>query len=290
MKYLWTLAALAVVALGVSIGMNSGELEVNPDFTYDLSSPLEKIKLPKELKEISGLTWWDKNEVAGIQDEDGFVFIIDVKKEKIEEKEKFTKDGDYEGIAVVGKKLYITRSDGKLFRIKSFDRKDQSTKSYKTPLDYSNDVEGLCYDASENALLLICKDKAGLKKTKKNKRAIYAFDLESKELRKKPWMMIDLRDLEKFVKSNTGAEKMPHFMPSGIEISPTSGNIFVISSSGHLILEMKRDGSFVSCSPLPKSKFLQPEGITFDPEGNLYISNEGKDGAANILKFGLKAQ
>lgn len=286
MKYLWILIALAVIALGVTVGINTEQEEVNPNFTYDLSDPLERIKLPKDLKEISGLCWWDDHEVAGIQDEDGFVFIIDTKKEKVEQREKFTKDGDYEGIALVGKKLYITRSDGRIFRIKDYDKKDQKTKVYKTPLDYDNDVEGLCYDEISNSLLLLCKDRSGLKKHKKHKRSVYAFSLETKELRKKPWMQIDTRGLSDFVTEQTGRKKEKNFMPSGIEIHPKTGNIFIISSVGELIVEIDREGNLISCSALPKGTFSQPEGITFDPEGFLYISNEGRDGAADILKFG----
>ncbi len=36
---------------------------------------------------------------------------------------------------------------------------------------------------------------------------------------------------------------------------------------------------------LDKKTFRQPEGICFDPEGNLFISNEGQGGKANILIF-----
>jgi uncharacterized protein YjiK len=286
MKYLWTIAALAILALGVSIGINVKDFVTNPDFTYNLAEPLETIKLPKALKEISGLTWWDDNQVAGIQDEDGFVFIIDVNKEEIVEREKFTKDGDYEGIALAKNKLYITRSDGKLFRVKSFDKKDQKTKDYKTDLGYANDIEGLCYDPIDDALLLVCKEKSGIKKNKKHKRAIFAFDLKTKELRKKPWMLIDTRELKQFVFNETGSDKKFNFRPSGIEVHPITGNLFIISAVGHLIIEIDRTGKFIACSHLPRKDFKQPEGITFDPEGNLYISNEGRDKSANILKFG----
>jgi uncharacterized protein YjiK len=41
--------------------------------------------------------------------------------------------------------------------------------------------------------------------------------------------------------------------------------------------------------PLDRATFRQPEGIAFDGENNLYISNEGDDmSKGNVLKFVFK--
>jgi uncharacterized protein YjiK len=37
--------------------------------------------------------------------------------------------------------------------------------------------------------------------------------------------------------------------------------------------------------PLDPSIFKQPEGLAFDREGNMYISNEGGQGNAHLLLF-----
>ena len=39
---------------------------------------------------------------------------------------------------------------------------------------------------------------------------------------------------------------------------------------------------------LDPALYNQPEGMTFAPNGDLYISNEGGEGIATILKFKYK--
>jgi uncharacterized protein YjiK len=39
---------------------------------------------------------------------------------------------------------------------------------------------------------------------------------------------------------------------------------------------------------LDKKILPQPEGISFDPKGNLLLSSEGKQGGGLILKFDFK--
>ena len=39
---------------------------------------------------------------------------------------------------------------------------------------------------------------------------------------------------------------------------------------------------------LNKDDFSKPEGLSFAPDGTLYISNEAGDGPANILQVDLK--
>ena len=75
------------------------------------------------------------------------------------------------------------------------------------------------------------------------------------------------------------------FSPSGIAIHPITKNIFIISSVGKMVVEFTSEGKLQKIYSLNYSYFKQPEGISFDEKGNLYISNEAKGGKANILKF-----
>ena len=47
-----------------------------PCLPYDFSKPVETLKLPGRLKEISGITFWNTNKLACVQDEKGIVFLF----------------------------------------------------------------------------------------------------------------------------------------------------------------------------------------------------------------------
>ena len=59
----------------------------------------------------------------------------------------------------------------------------------------------------------------------------------------------------------------------------------MISSVGKLLVVLDRDGYILGVHALDPNLFRQPEGICFSPEGDLYISNEGRGGKGYVLKF-----
>ena len=73
--------------------------------------------------------------------------------------------------------------------------------------------------------------------------------------------------------------------PSGIAIHPVSGDLYVLSTVPQLLLILSANGRIRSINRLNPGLFEQPEGIAFDDDQNLYISNERVRHQANILKF-----
>jgi uncharacterized protein YjiK len=217
--------------------------------------------------------------MACVQDEQGIVFIFDAKKQKIVGEYTFADEGDYEGIAVVDTMMYVINSKGKLYRLRDFKGPKLKVKKYKTDLSEANDVEGLCYDKANNRLLISCKGEAGIDKKVKKSKAIYAFDLETKKLSKKPVFIIK-KDV---LKELTGhKEKLG---PSGIEVHPITAEIYVINHVGKLLLVLSPDGVIKKAIPLNQTLYRQPEGITFSPNGTMYISNEAAYREASIMRF-----
>jgi len=151
---------------------------------------------------------------------------------------------------------------------------------YKNNLSAVNDVEGLCYDSKNNQLLLALKGQ--LHKKDKDCRQIFAFNLVTKQLSDKPVLKICNEDFEAL-----GNMKIK-FRPSCLAIHPVSGQIYMVSAEASAILRMWPDGRIIDLANLNTTIFNQPEGITFSPEGTLYISNEGEFGTADIVKFSIK--
>jgi len=269
-------------------------------FPYQMQKPEKVIDLPDELNEISGLGFYKKNKLAGVQDEKGMIYIIDVARQQVVRKIKFAKKGDYEGIEIIDHTAWVLESNGTLYRVKDFEDEDKiNVKKYKTALSKRNNAEGLGFSKQENRLLIACKGYPFLKNKKgKHKKAVYGFDVQEKELIEKPLFTIRLDAIKKHIgysrMAQTGDELLSFldpaegdvsFQPSGIAIHPQSGNIYLLASVGKLLVVLNNDGAILAVIQLDKTDFGQPEGICFDDKGILFISNEGRSGKATLLKF-----
>ena len=254
-------------------------------FPYQVNEPGRSWKLPPELAEISGLSYIDGQRLACVQDEKGIIYIFSLKAGVVESKIEFGDDGDYEGIEIIDKDAWVLKSNGTLFRITDFlEKKGSVVKKFSTALSGKNDTEGLAYDPVNNSLLIACKEHPFLNEEPgKDFKAIYSFNLETSLMDTKPFLMIN----PDTVKSHTGKVS---FKPSGLSIHPDSGNIFILSSAGKLLLVLSRTGEMLAMIKLSPMIFPQPEGICFSPNGILYIANEGAGRGGTILEFDPKNQ
>jgi uncharacterized protein YjiK len=269
-------------------------------FPYDLGSADAEYKLPGALEEISGLAWCGKDKLACVQDEKGHIYVLDLEKDIDITKYNFGKDGDYEDIAVHKQTIYVLRNDGRIYRVKDLKEDKIRVKKYETPLSEKNDTEGMAFDPLTHSLLIACKGSPSIEKENPYKgfRAVYRFDLETKELVEKPHFLVDLDNLDSYSDRGTFerfsmkvARKLKlvdsetPFKPSGISIHPEYGDVYIISNIGKLLIVMDRRGKVLYIHELDAGIFRQPEGICFSPEGDLYISSEGQGGKGYILKF-----
>jgi uncharacterized protein YjiK len=281
MKFPSILIYVTVVILGVFFiyactpkkqkeDSKSSEKIESVNLPYDFENPSERYTLPQKLKEISGLSYFKNNQLVCVNDEEGKIFVYDLSKKEIVDKIPFGKDGDYEGVEVVGDEVFVLKSNG---RVKGF----KIGLPFEREIDCTNpdviEYEGLAYDPKTKHLLLAAKERV---KDKDDKKMIYAYDFKKKVLFK------NIAIPEEQVIDNVNGKE---FKPSGIAVHPKTGQIFIIASTGKKLLVLAEDGRKEALISLNPKTFRQPEGICFSPEGDLFISSEGKDGDGYILKF-----
>lgn len=271
------LGALAVVGL-IYILFEGAPLQERPGARMVHID--QKWELPEILEEVSGITFLNDFQMACIQDEEGIIFIYNLNTSSIEKEITFAGIGDYEGIAVAGSTAYVLRSDGVLFEVENYMQEFRKTNEHDLGMNAGYDFEGLCYDASNNRLLLAIKDIAG-----EDFKPVFAFDLASKEIVKEPVYKIHFGDPVFEVLEKKRSHRI--FRPSEIEIHPRSGNIYLLEGVNPKLLILDSTGRAQQLHVLKKEQFTQPEGIAFNSNGDLFISNEGGNQPANILKISL---
>lgn len=267
--------------------------DAQSNYPYAFDAPDAIIELPKELREISGITQFDAQHLAAVQDEKGRVYKISLETGKIIGEERFEKDGDFEDIERVGEIFYVLRSDGDVFETGTWPLKSKDTERHKTSLKAKCDAEGLTYDPADQRLLIACKEDAG--PDMDNVRAVYAFDLGNKKLEAQPVYTVSMDALSKYSSEHAvnrvirkliaPVTDMNRFKPAAIALHPETGHLFVISSVQKLLIALTTESEIHTVWELSEELFPQPEGLVFMPNGDLYISNEGRGGKATILRF-----
>lgn len=257
------------------------------DFAGGVITVVGKWDMPTELLEISGLAHIDKDRFACVQDEMGSIYIYNISTSVIEKEISFAGAGDYEGIALVNDTAWAVRADGRLFEVKDINAGNPVVKEYSTHLTLKqNNIEGLCYDKKDNRLLLAIKDSdprnVGYK-------GIYAFDLATRKMPEEPVFKLDLRH-EVFNRGSSKKNKRTGIMPSAIAIHPLTGDMYITDGTGVRLLVTDSACNIKAFYQLDRNEFEQPEGITFKPTGELFISNEGVKKGGNILNVKIEGE
>lgn len=258
-------------------------------YFYDFESPALSEKLPGYLDEISGLTSIDDSTLAAIEDESGVLYFLDSRTGKVDRRQKFGPDGDYEAIEIVRDTIYVLRSDGDVYEIADWRTDSPSVNKNETFLSIRHDTEGLAFDSASNSLLILCKEYAG--KQMSGLKSIYSYDLSGDSLKTAPLYAINFDSKKRddfpgrLVDFQYSRSKLRGFKPSAIAVHPLSGNLYILSSAWKAVVVMDRSGRIVSVTELEGKNYRQPEGITFDRYGTLFISSEANGKDAYLFSF-----
>ncbi len=255
--------------------------ETKTEGKFNLTIPDEKMELGKHLKEISGMAYIPGSGlILAENDEKGDIFTIDfANKKDLVGKVKFGGKGDYEDIVYTDTAIYMLVSSGSVIRVSTIDS-SFVTNEYELGRKGTNEFESMYLDADGNSLILLCKD---CSKEKNEVRNAYRFDISTKQFSEDPVYTIEVSEIQRRL-SNDGAE----FKPSAAGINPVNGKLYIIASVGKVLVIANKAGIIEEVIKLDPVLYNQPEGITFAPNGDMYISNEAGDRSATILKFNYK--
>jgi hypothetical protein len=252
---------------------------------YDLNKP-EKFTVPESLDEVSGICFRNgrNDTLYAHQDEEGKVYSLHLGDKKATHT-KFGKGGDYEDIAILEDQVMVLRSDGTLFSFPFSDIHKKELEDVKqwTGLLPKGEYEGMCVDAGKNQVYVLCKDCSNDETTK----AVTAYILQLQtggNMVQSGSGSINVNKIEEL-----SGEKKIKFHPSAFARNPTTDQFYILSAVNKMLVITGSDWSVKEVYPLAPSIFRQPEGIAFDNENNLYISNEGDVlSGGNVLKFVFK--
>ncbi|MBS1920130.1 MAG: SdiA-regulated domain-containing protein [Bacteroidetes bacterium] len=250
-----------------------------PKPMYDFSKPDEIMTLGNHLHEISGISYIAGQDILLAEnDEKGEIFKVDFKNKKDDfDKLKFGGHGDYEDIVHTDTADYLLISSGTIVQVLTKNGGITGTREFALQLKGKNEFETLYLDSSGHNLMMLCKQ---CTHEKDKVRSAYRFDLATLQFSNEPVYDVNLDIIRMRLNDPAAA-----FKPSAAAINPVTGKLFIVASVGKLLVIADKNGNVENVFRLDPKLFNQPEGITFAPNGDMYISNESGDGAATILKF-----
>jgi hypothetical protein len=248
---------------------------------YKLTEPV-RYRVRESMQEISGI-WLhpDPQHIYAINDEEGKIFLINLDANEPYPVTKFGKSGDYEDLVYTSEGWVVLKSNGTLYHVHDAFTDSVSSTSYKFQHPGKQEFESAYYEAGSNSIVFICKQ------CEEDKRQMatsaYRFNMGSKEFDTVPAYRLSVADIARLA----GTE-MKNFRPAAAAIHPVEKRLYIVSSVNELLVIAGFDGKVQEVYHLKDKLFRQPEGISFAPNGDMYISNEAGDGTANILKFSYK--
>ena len=250
--------------------------------SYDLKKPARRFKLPKQWREISGLTMLAENRILAHDDERGVVCEIDyragtiVKAFALSDRRNPVAD-DFEGIAAAEGRLYLVSSAGRLYEFgEGADQETVLYNLYTTGIGRDHEIEGLAYDPDQRVLLLVSKNPRNPQLA--NHIAIYRWSLDTKQLVEDGRILIPVAELAHRIDRK-------QFQPSGIERHPLSGNYFVVAARQRAIAEITPQGQVLAIAALAADRHPQAEGIAFALDNTLIVSDEGANKRAALTFY-----
>jgi uncharacterized protein YjiK len=242
---------------------------------------MEQWRLPEKLNEISGLALDADERLFAVADEAAVIFELDVDAGRIRKKFAFGDPvlrGDFDGIAIVDRRIYIITSDGDM--ISGRETTDGGYVPYdrhETGLGSECEIEGLAQDLRRRQLLIACKQ---IRRGRDQRlQRIFAWSVDEQALLPGAAVSLPLREIVRKLRTD-------RLNPSGLAVDDTSGHLLLIAARQHAIIELSREGALIDALVLPLvARHRQPEGIEIMQNGRLIIADEGGSHKARLAIY-----
>lgn len=239
-----------------------------------------KWRLPKRLREISGLALTPDGRVMGHDDETAHIYQLDIELGEVVKRFAVgepVRNGDFEGIAIDGDgDFYLTTSKGRIYRFREGeDRAHVAYESFDTGLRDVAEVEGLAFHSAEDSVILACKTIYAAELM--GSFALFAWSPRRPEQPARPWLTIPMAPMADAV----GARA---FNPSSLEIDARTGRLVVLAARQNAMVELDADGTLLAARRFGKG-LRQAEGATILPDGALLIAREGGRDHAMMRRY-----
>jgi uncharacterized protein YjiK len=236
--------------------------------------------LPQRLREISGLAMAPGNRIFAHDDEEAVIYEIDAREGRLIKAfalgDRTTRD-DFEGIAVVGDRLFLVSSNGRLYEsAEGEDGERLLFNTYGTGVGRYCEVEGLALEPDDRVLLLLCKTSRD--DALDGYVAIYRWSVDERAMASDSLLRIPTAAFSDHLPGE-------RFRPSGIERHPETGNYFIVAAQQEAIAEITRTGEVLGVVAFPPSVHPQAEGLTFTEDGRLLIADEGASRGARLTLY-----
>ncbi|WP_214071193.1 SdiA-regulated family protein [Mucilaginibacter sp. dw_454] len=252
---------------------------------YDLNNPV-KYFMTDNLTEISGIAFrhGKPDSIYAEQDEEGKVYYFKLGDKKPAHS-RFGKPGDFEDIAILNDQVVMLRSDGVLFVFPFNQVRSAEILAVQKLNDIlpTGEYEGLFADERSNQLYVLCKH-CNVDNTRKTNTGYIFRVAHDGSVKQSGQFVVSVKDIEAKLDGSKIA-----FHPSAFAKNQNTNEWYIVSSVNKIIVVTDANFKVKNVYPIDPALFIQPEGIAFDNQNNLYISNEGsKTAAGTIYKFNYK--
>lgn len=230
------------------------------------------ISLPVALEEVSGLAMATPNSVFTHNDEHAIVHEIDILQGQTLRSFALgdpTVEGDFEGIAYAGGRIYLITSDGIIYAAPpGADGERVPYRAYDTGIGPMCETEGLANAPTGGHLLVLCKRLH--RKEDEQRLEIHRWALGAERAEPEPWLSIPLSEILE-------PQDFAEFRPSAIDFDTERGRLLIVSGKNQVFLQLDLAGHLIDRRRLDPDRHRQTEGIAILPGCRMLLADEGTE-------------